>query len=204
MKPGDEALVAALLHRLSLPDTLLSLLSAHARAVSAHSARLGLVSEADLPSLLRRHTADSLLFALVRAPKAGEAWADVGSGAGFPGLVLACCYPATKFALVEPARRRAAFLELVSEGLGLANVEVVMKRAEQVPERFDVCVTRALAEPERALAILTGMLRPGGQAIVAVSASAGAPAGVREVRLEASGADLPGRFLASEPLLKGN
>src|SRR5207248_7688306 len=95
---GDRiAALSALLRELSLPPNLLSLLLAHAPAVAADADRPGLVSERTLEPVVARPTADSLLFALVRRPMPGDAWVGVGSGAGFPGLVLACCFPDSRF-----------------------------------------------------------------------------------------------------------
>src|SRR6266542_2898608 len=119
---GEQvAALAALLRELSLSPSLLSPLLAHARAVSDNADRLGLVSERDIETIVARHSADSLLFALARPPAPDDEWVDVGSGAGFPGLVLALCYPDTKFTLLEPQSRRAGFLELQITDLGLAN-----------------------------------------------------------------------------------
>ena len=143
--------------------------------------------------MVARHTADSLLFALARQPEQGERWADVGSGAGFPGLVLACCYPTVGFTLIEPNKRRAGFLELQIAELGLANTEVVPNRLDQVKGDFDVAVARALAAPGAALRDLMSLLREGGTALVASGSVAAAPPGAQVVRLEALGAvDSPG------------
>jgi len=78
----DRALLGSLLERLELPISLASPLLAHARAVQRDAARLGLVSPRDVASVVSRHSADSLLFALVRKPRRGERWIDVGTGAG--------------------------------------------------------------------------------------------------------------------------
>src|SRR2546421_11488732 len=86
-------ILSGLLRALELPQSLLSLLLAHAEAVRTDADRLGLVSRSDVDHIVARHTADSLLFALVRRPGPAERRVDVGSGAGFPGLVLACALP---------------------------------------------------------------------------------------------------------------
>lgn len=188
-----------LLARLGLPPTTLSLLFAHAAAVEANAERLGLVSPGDVGHIVGRHTADSLLFALARAPAPQESWIDAGSGAGFPGLVLAICYPATTFTLLEPLKKRAGFLELQISGLGLGNASVDARRLEQIEgARHDVGVARALAGPNRALKSMVRVLRPGGEAIVAVGGGdppTGDLANVRVVSVEVPGhVDSPGRF----------
>lgn len=195
--------VAALLHEIGAPDAALSLLLAHVEAVRSEGVRLGLVSPGDLDQLISRHLADSLLFALVRAPRAGERWVDVGSGAGFPGLPLACCYADTSFVLVEPLRRRAGFLDIQVATLGLTNVTVDQRRAEDLPRDFDVAVARALAAPERALAELHLLLKPSGLAIVAAGSSAPLPPGANEMLVPRAGVATSGRFLTREVGIHG-
>jgi 16S rRNA (guanine527-N7)-methyltransferase len=188
-----QAAVAPLLQRLALPATLLSPLLAHASDVSAAAERLGLVSPRDAGVVIERHTADSLLFAIARAPVPGERWVDVGSGAGFPGLVLACCYPETAFTLVEPLRRRAGFLDLEIASLGLQNAEVRADRVEDLEPLYDVAVARALADPAEATARLLRCVQPGGVALVAAGHGAIAPQGASIVRVEHPGyVDSPG------------
>lgn len=198
----DSAAVAEALRALGRPEGLLSPLRAYAAAVERDADRLGLVSEAGLDRFLVRHVAESLLFGLVTAPKPGAAWADVGSGAGLPGIPLAIAYPEASFTLIEPQQRRAGFLELVIEDLGLSNVTVVARRAQNVRERFDVVVTRAFSSDaasgadEATRALLSGLLLPAGIAVIEIAEDADAPDGVevREVPLES--VDLRVRFLS--------
>lgn len=190
------SVVASLLHELGVPDAALSLLLAHARAVAREADRLGLVAERSLEEILLRHTADSLLFALVRRPAPGERWVDVGSGAGFPGLVLACAFPETSFLLLEPQQRRAGFLELQVMTLGLAMVGVERTRIERLPEESaDVVVTRALEEPKKTFPLLTSPLRPGGIALVAAGADTPLPEGASARAVDRPGVDSPGVVL---------
>jgi 16S rRNA (guanine527-N7)-methyltransferase len=188
-----QAAVAPLLQRLALPATLLSPLLAHASDVSSSAERLGLVSSGDAGIVVERHTADSLLFAVARPPMPGERWVDAGSGAGFPGLVLACCYPRTAFTLVEPLRKRAGFLELEIASLGLQNAEVRAERLENLEPIYDVAVARALADPSEALARLLACVTPGGSVLVAAGPGAIPPEGASIVRVENPGSvDSPG------------
>ena len=103
-----------------------------------------LVSASTLEAVWDRHVADSAQ--LVRfEPYAGAAWADIGSGAGLPGLVVACLVegPVT---LIEPRRLRAEFLVRAAGALGLANrVAVEQAKVERVSGRFDVITARAVA-----------------------------------------------------------
>jgi 16S rRNA (guanine527-N7)-methyltransferase len=107
---------------------------------------LGLVSEADAGRLWDRHVLDSLR-GLACLSGSGPHVADMGSGAGLPGIPLAISSPAVRFTLIEPKRRRVAFLELVTQQLELANVSVAPIRAEDADFSVDICLARALASP---------------------------------------------------------
>jgi 16S rRNA (guanine(527)-N(7))-methyltransferase RsmG len=170
-------------------------LLSHAGAVRASADRLGLVSAADADSILVRHSADSLLFALVREPEPDERWVDVGSGAGFPGLVLACCYPSTSFTLVEPQARRAGFLEVQVVRLGLENVAISTARVDSMSGAFDVATARAFAEPALAMEALDPLVPSLGSILVAASWSAHVPPGAEDVDVRRAGVESPGRIL---------
>ena len=112
--------------------------------------RQNLVSAATLEQVWDRHILDSAQ--LVRhEPLAGASWVDIGSGAGLPGIVIACLVegPVT---LIEPRRLRAEFLHKVCESLCL-NVSVFAGRAERAEGRFDVITARAVAPLARLLEI---------------------------------------------------
>lgn len=106
------------------------------------SFRQNLVSRASLDYLWERHILD---FAqLVRfEPFSGASWIDIGSGAGLPGIIIACLVRGP-VALVEPRRLRAEFLGEVVRKLGL-NATVQQAKAEQVLGKFDVITARAVA-----------------------------------------------------------
>jgi len=188
------AALSLLLRELALPQNVLSILLAHASAVVADADRLGLVTERTLDAVVSRHTADSLLFALARRPLPEDAWVDVGSGAGFPGLVLACCFPDARFTLVEPQKRRAGFLELQLHQLGLQNTEVLPTRAAELEPAFDVATARALAEPLIALEALKSLVKPEGSVLLAVGDTAMAPSEADDLDVARPGVDSPGRF----------
>jgi 16S rRNA (guanine527-N7)-methyltransferase len=106
------------------------------------SKRQNLVSVSTLDQLWQRHILDSAQ--LVRfEPDSGASWIDIGSGAGLPGVVIACLSdgPVT---LAEPRKLRAAFLEHVVQELGL-DAAVKCAKAENVDGKFDVITGRAVA-----------------------------------------------------------
>jgi len=77
---------------------------------------------------------------------------DIGTGAGFPGMILAIGMPDTKVTLVEPLTKRASFLQFIKADLGLDNVRVVKKRVEEMePEIFEVVTSRAVTDTQMLL-----------------------------------------------------
>jgi 16S rRNA (guanine527-N7)-methyltransferase len=104
--------------------------------------RQNLVSASTLDHLWDRHILDSAQ--LVRfEPNLSASWIDIGSGAGLPGVVLACLNEG-RITLAEPRKLRAAFLDRVVQELGL-NAAVKCTKAENVDEKFDVITGRAVA-----------------------------------------------------------
>jgi 16S rRNA (guanine527-N7)-methyltransferase len=77
---------------------------------------------------------------------------DIGTGAGFPGMILAFGLPDTHVTLVEPLMKRASFLQFIKADLGLKNVTVVKKRVEQMePKIFDMITSRAVTDTKMLL-----------------------------------------------------
>jgi 16S rRNA (guanine527-N7)-methyltransferase len=77
---------------------------------------------------------------------------DIGTGAGFPGMILAMGMDNTHFTLVEPLAKRASFLQFVKADLGLANVDVkAMKVEELSPARYDLITSRAVTDTQMLL-----------------------------------------------------
>jgi len=118
-------------------------LDAFAALLREESLRHNLVSKASLDQLWLRHFADSAQL-LPFAPSPAATWLDLGSGAGFPGLVVAALH-AGPVTLVEERRLRADFLHRAAETLAV-RVKILATRAERLPRRpFDVISARAFA-----------------------------------------------------------
>ena len=124
----------------------------------------GLIGPREGGRLWQRHVANSL--ALVDVVGSGLDLADVGSGAGLPGLPLAIVRPDLRVTLIEPLLRRFNFLELAVDELGLGGrVEVRRARAEECKDSFDVVVCRAVAPLEKLLKWTVPLFAPGGAGI---------------------------------------
>ena len=125
-------------------------LGAFAALLREENARQNLISASTLDHLWDRHIFDSAQ--LVRfEPRAGASWADIGSGAGLPGIVVACLVsgPVT---LIEPRRLRAEFLHRVVESLNL-NASVIATKVERAEGQLDVITARAVADLSKLLEI---------------------------------------------------
>jgi 16S rRNA (guanine527-N7)-methyltransferase len=127
--------------------------------------RMNLVAGGEA-SLTVRHVLDSLAGLPVVASENPTRAADVGSGAGLPGVPLALCMPAVRWSLVERSGRRAAFLRNAVAVLRLSNAHVVEADVQEVRELFDVVTTRAFApfSPD-SVAWLLRLLRPAGRLV---------------------------------------
>jgi len=156
---------------LPIADAHLAAYRAHLELLLAHDARAGLTTITDPVEIAVKHFLDSLAGLLVREVAAGERVADVGSGGGFPGVVLAVARPDASYTLVESARKRAAFLSLLCEELRLAQATVVTARAEEVGrqpghrESYNLVVSRALAPLPVLLEYCLPLARVGGEVL---------------------------------------
>jgi 16S rRNA (guanine527-N7)-methyltransferase len=112
------------------------------------------------------HIADSLVGLEVPAVAEAGRIADVGSGAGLPGLVLAIARPEAEVVLVESVAKKCAWLERTVSALGLENARVVCARAEELTEEpFDVVTARALASLSVLCEYAAPLLREGGSLV---------------------------------------
>ena len=123
----------------------------------------GLIGPRELERLWSRHILNSTAVAEFLPAEAKVA--DVGSGAGFPGIVLAIVRPELSFELIETMARRTQWLQDVIAKLGLENVKVRRSRAEEVPAnvKFDVVTARAVAALSKLIPWTLPLLKPGGR-----------------------------------------
>jgi 16S rRNA (guanine527-N7)-methyltransferase len=122
----------------------LSRLKAYADLLADWNARHNLVAKSTLPDIWHRHLWDSAQLAPL-IPETAHTLADLGSGAGFPGLVLAAMRPELKVTLHEATTKKCAFLQAAADRMGL-KVETRNARLEDLPpQAFDAVTARALA-----------------------------------------------------------
>ena len=142
---------AGIKERLDVPRETLDRLDSFVALLRSENERQNLVSKASLEDIWNRHILDSAQLARFAAPEA-RTWLDLGTGAGFPGLMIPLFHPA-HVVLVESRRLRADFLRSAASVLGISDrVEVLSVRVEAVaPQTFDTISARAFAPLPRLL-----------------------------------------------------
>ena len=108
------------------------------------NAQINVISRKDIEELYERHILHSLGIAKFCTFKPGEKVLDVGTGGGFPGIPLAILFPETQFHLVDSIGKKIKVVNEVAQALGLTNVKASHSRAEQVTDKYDFVVSRAV------------------------------------------------------------
>lgn len=184
----EAGLVALGLDR-ALAEPLLAYLALLLRWNAAYN----LTAIRDPREMVAKHLLDSLAMHGATAPlaAAGGSLADLGTGAGFPGIPLAIAQPGLRVALVESNGKKARFLREAIRSLGLGNATAVESRIEahDAPVAFDAVTARALATLPLILELGGHLLKPGGvllamKGVVPADEIAALPAGweVRDIR----------------------
>lgn len=134
-----------------------------ARDLAARGEELGLIGPLELPRLWTRHLLNSAVLAPLIG--AGSRVADIGTGGGMPGLVLAIVRPDARFDLIEPMERRCNWLNEQIDRLGLDNAVVKRGRAEEFHGAFeaDQVTARAVTALRKLIPIAAPLLKPGGE-----------------------------------------
>jgi 16S rRNA (guanine527-N7)-methyltransferase len=152
----------------ALTDLQLASLAKYLELLKKWNQSIPLTSIENDTEIVARHFGESI-FPASLLPMSRGRLADVGSGAGFPGLPLKIAFPELRVTLLEPNLKKCAFLREVRSTLGLSDVEVVRSRYEDlhaVPGSFDFVCSRALGGYKRLLQWCKALLKPGGQVIL--------------------------------------
>jgi 16S rRNA (guanine527-N7)-methyltransferase len=126
----------------AVSDQQCGLLESHFEVLMRWNRRMNLTAVRDPLEAIKRHYCESVFLAM-HLPEEALTVVDVGSGAGFPGIGVAVMRPLATVALVESSQKKAAFLKESTRGF--SNVRVLGRRAEELGERFDWLVSRAVA-----------------------------------------------------------
>lgn len=132
---------------LCLDERVLSGLRKYCALLQEWNEKMNLTSITEEGAVIEKHFLDSLLVAK-NYSLSGRKVADVGSGAGFPGAVLALAFPEAKVTLIDATKKKFAFLETVKKELNLENLSFVQGRVEELSayrESFDVVISRGFA-----------------------------------------------------------
>ena len=125
------------------------------------NARINVVSRKDMEHLYTRHILHSLAIAKVCQFEAGARVLDIGCGGGFPSVPLAIMFPETEFVGCDSIAKKIRVVEGVKEGAEINNLRAVNCRAEQLGEKFDYVVSRAVTEMARFMPWAWPLLRKG-------------------------------------------
>ncbi|MBC7653135.1 MAG: 16S rRNA (guanine(527)-N(7))-methyltransferase RsmG [Oligoflexus sp.] len=110
------------------------------------NSQINVISRKDIDLLYERHILHSLGIAKVCEFLPNQSVLDVGTGGGFPGIPLAILFPETQFLLVDSIGKKIKVVNEVSSAIGLKNLRAIHSRAEQVDEKFDYIVSRAVTQ----------------------------------------------------------
>lgn len=108
------------------------------------NAKINVISRKDIQNLYEHHVLHSLGIAKVAGFKDGTTIMDLGTGGGFPGIPLAILFPNVQFHLVDSIGKKVKVAQEVAQAIGLKNVKFSHARAEEIKDKYDFVVTRAV------------------------------------------------------------
>lgn len=186
------------LFNIHISETQTAMLMTYEKELMEWNQRFNLTAIRDSESIRAKHFLDSfsciLAWTLHANPPASLA--DVGTGAGFPGLPLKILYPNLKLTLVESVGKKAKFCEHIANTLGLENVSVIHARAEDVGqnpnhrEKYDWAVARAVANLNVLSEYLLPLVKVGGAMLAQKGESAPAEAESAKKAMKLLGGEL--------------
>jgi 16S rRNA (guanine527-N7)-methyltransferase len=176
MQPDRIAeLLAPFLGRDSLTPQQLEHISMYIDILVRWNSRINLTAVRDPEEIVTRHFGESLFAArnLVSAPAIATRLkvADIGSGAGFPGIPLKLWAPPIELTLIESNLKKATFLREIARALILTDINIQNARAESIETRFDLITLRAVERFDQILPIAASRVAPEGRLALLIGAS---------------------------------
>ena len=138
-----------------------SLLEQWAQLIREWNAKINLISRKDIDFLELRHLTHCLAITNHLKLMQGARVLDVGTGGGFPGLIMAITYPQAKFTLVDSIGKKIIVVQAIASELGLQNVEARQCRAQSVNKQYDFVTGRAVKNLPEFFGWIKGNLRRG-------------------------------------------
>ena len=127
-----------------IEETAWPVLEAWAVLLREWNTKINLISRKDIEYLEARHLSHCLAITNHLKLMSGARIMDVGTGGGFPGIIMAICYPQAHFTLIDSIGKKIAVVQDLVDKLGLKNVEARQCRAEEVKKQFDFITGRAV------------------------------------------------------------
>ncbi|MGA1024616.1 MAG: 16S rRNA (guanine(527)-N(7))-methyltransferase RsmG [Aquiluna sp.] len=144
---------------------------AYADLLATTAIERGLIGPKEGERIWERHIENCIPITTL-LPNTGASVADIGSGAGLPGIVIALAKPELKVTLIEPLQRRVEFLHEVIDSLGLSNVVVIRAKSESIKGSYNYVVARAVAPLPRLIDTTWHLVAKGGSLLAMKGESA--------------------------------
>lgn len=158
----EEFLTAVKELGICITDKQLEQLNEYYKALVEWNKKINLTSITEEKDVYLKHFYDSLTISKVINLKNSKTLCDVGTGAGFPGIVLKIVYPNLKITLVDALQKRVNYLNTIIKELNLDGITAIHARGEDLKEKYDVVTARAVANIEKLLKYTMHLVAPNG------------------------------------------
>lgn len=148
-----------------LNDNQLSQLEKYYEFLLEWNQKINLTRITEKKEVYLKHFYDSLSIVKAIDLEKQETLCDVGSGAGFPGIVLKIAYPHLKIKLIDSKNKRVIYLNEIIKQLGLKDIEAIHVRSEEYNEKFDIVTVRAVASLDKLIIWCSHLLKKDGKLI---------------------------------------